>query len=325
MFPRRIVRALNRAACAWLAAALALCAGVGASAEESPRELLDRSRRIVFLGDSITASGQYVAWFDAWLVSLRLPVEPLVIDAGLASETVSGLSEPGHAGGKFPRPDLFERLDRVLDLTKPDLVFACYGMNCGIYQPFDAERFERYQAGMLRLEARVRDVGARFIAISPPLFDDQHKPREFSYNAVLDRYSQWLVAQRASAWRVIDLHTAMNEAIARGRTIDPKFTFEPDGVHPNDAGHWLMAQTLIAWFGDAAAAAASDPAAMLAVRHLPAELLKPVRERTNLLRDAYVAAAGHKRPGAAKGLPLDEANARAEKLSREIRGLLDNR
>ena len=30
----------------------------------------------------------------------------------------------GHAGGAFPRPDLHERLHRVLEKTKPDLVFA---------------------------------------------------------------------------------------------------------------------------------------------------------------------------------------------------------
>ena len=50
------------------------------------------------------------------------------------------MSEEGHAGGKFPRPDLHERLDRALPKTKPDLVFACYGMNDGIYLPLDEAR-----------------------------------------------------------------------------------------------------------------------------------------------------------------------------------------
>src|SRR2546425_2764856 len=36
------------------------------------------------------------------------------LNLGLPSETVSGLSEEGHAGGQFPRPDLLERLARVL-------------------------------------------------------------------------------------------------------------------------------------------------------------------------------------------------------------------
>jgi lysophospholipase L1-like esterase len=306
--------------------ALALISTVGPAAAadsgDSARALLEKSRRIVFLGDSITAAGQYVAYFDAWLAALRLPVEPLVIDAGLSSETVSGLSEEGHAGGKFPRPDLFERLDRVLSLTKPDLVFACYGMNCGVYQPLATERFERYQAGMLRLEQRVSSLGASFVAITPPFFDDDHKPKDFSYNAVLDRYSQWLVEQQTKGWRVVDVHGAMNRAIDERRVADPKFTFEPDGVHPNDAGHWLMAKTLIRYFGDEPAAAAADPVAMLAVRSAPPEMLNLVRARMNLLRDAYVAAAGHKRPGVAKGLPLEEALQRSEKFSAEILSLL---
>ena len=73
------------------------------------------------------------------------------LDLGLPSETVSGLTEPGHAGGAFPRPDLHERLDRVLEKTKPDLLVACYGMNDGIYYPFSEDRFAKYKEGMLFL------------------------------------------------------------------------------------------------------------------------------------------------------------------------------
>ena len=114
-----------------------------AAPRPEPRELLKQSRRIVFLGDSITAAGLYVAYVEAWLVSQPMPQRPEIICAGLPSETVSGLSEAGHAGGRFPRPDLAERLERVLAIAKPDLVFACYGINCGIYEPFDQERFAR--------------------------------------------------------------------------------------------------------------------------------------------------------------------------------------
>ena len=100
----------------------------------------ETAERIVFLGDSITAAGVYATYVDAWIAASGWPNPPRIIDCGLPSETVSGLSEEGHAGGQFPRPDLHERLDRVLRLTKPDLVIACYGINCGIYQPFDEGR-----------------------------------------------------------------------------------------------------------------------------------------------------------------------------------------
>ena len=63
-----------------------------AQTKPAPRELLAKAKRIVFLGDSITASGIYVANFDAWLLTQKVENVPKVIDAGLSSETVSGLS-----------------------------------------------------------------------------------------------------------------------------------------------------------------------------------------------------------------------------------------
>jgi lysophospholipase L1-like esterase len=228
---------------AWLPPALA-------AGPPSPRELLTKSRRVVFLGDSITAAGPSVAFFDAWLASQRRDGTPKVINAGLPSETVSGLSEEGHAGGKFPRPDLAERLDRVLDVAKPDLVIACYGMNCGIYQPFDEERFARYQKGMAHLKSRVEKAGAQLILVTPPFYDDQRAPKAFSYNAVLDRYGEWLLGQRKEGWTVIDLHGPMTREVLKRRERDPNFTLQPDGVHPNEDGHWLIAQQVIAAFGD---------------------------------------------------------------------------
>ena len=99
-------------------------------------EMLAGAGRVLFLGDSITYSGQYVELIEAYFVT-RFPKRQIeFLNLGLPSETVSGLSEPGHAGGAFPRPDLHERLARVLEKTKPDVVIACYGMNDGIYLPF---------------------------------------------------------------------------------------------------------------------------------------------------------------------------------------------
>src|SRR5206468_3533951 len=109
---------------------------------------LENVHRILFLGDSITYAGQYIEDIEAYYVT-RFPDRHFeFINVGLSSETVSGLSEDGHAGGKYPRPDLHERLERILAKTKPDLIFACYGMNDGIYHPSDAERSKKFQDGM---------------------------------------------------------------------------------------------------------------------------------------------------------------------------------
>jgi lysophospholipase L1-like esterase len=309
----------------WLALiSNALAAEKPTSATISARqELLQKAKRILFLGDSITASGQYIVDFEAWRV-LRRDAEPRpILNMGLSSETTSGLSEEGHAGGKFPRPDLFERLDRVLSLAKPDLVFACYGMNDGIYEPLDEARFAKYRDGMTRLKAAVEKAGATLIVITPPFYDAlKHSNKQF-YDGVLAKYAEWLNERaKQDGWHVIDLHTAMAKEVAARRQSQPNFTFAGDGVHPNKEGHWFIAQQLISWFGDSKSAATNSPQEMLAISNAPDKLYGLVTQRSNLLRDAYVAKAGHKRPGVAKGLPLEEADLKATELTEQIKKLL---
>jgi hypothetical protein len=139
--------------------------------------------RVVFLGDSITYSGQYIEFLEACLRIKDPALRYEFLDLGLPSETVSGLSEPGHAGGKFPRPDLHERLDRVLEKASPDLVVACYGMNDGIYYPFSDERFQRFQDGMRFLRERATASGAKVLHVTPPVFDPCRSRRRPSLRA----------------------------------------------------------------------------------------------------------------------------------------------
>ena len=175
---------------------------------------------------------------------------------------------------------------------------------------------------MAALKAAVEKAGAKFIVMTPPIYDDQRKPLPFKYNEVLDRYSEWLLQRRGDGWVVVDLHAPMTREVERHRMADPQFTFDPDGVHPNEAGHWFMARQLIAAFGDPQAAAAPSPEEMLALRHAPVALLPLVVERVGVLRDAYVAAAGHKRPGVAAGLPIADAERRAAELTGQMQTLL---
>lgn len=216
------------------------------------------AKRVVFLGDSITYSGQYIGYLEAYLTA-RYPEQQFdFIDVGLPSETCSGLSEPGHAGGAFPRPDVHERLERVLSKLKPDLVVACYGMNCGMYHPFAPDRFQKYQEGMRKLRQVVASQGAQVIHLTPPPFDPlplagrtlpagkevYDRPFE-GYNNVLGRFSKWLLERRQQGWTVIDLHGPMDEHLANRRKTDPKYVLAGDGVHASPTGHWLMAEQVI--------------------------------------------------------------------------------
>ena len=280
----------------------------------SPLAVVQDANRIVILGDSITHDGRWVALLASWMESRGMTAE--VIDVALPSETVSGLSEDGHAGGQFPRPDLAERLDRVLRVARPDLVIACYGMNCGIYQPLDDIRFAKFKAGMEHLHATVEQTGARVLHLTPPIYDkrpDQPGPAgDTDYDSVLEAYSTWLLSKRAAGWLVIDVHGPMKAMLASARAKNPAAVFASDTVHPHDDGHWAMARGVFAGLGDSTAAEAETPAAFAA-------LLPKVTARLHLLRDAYLAAAGHLRPGMPAGLPIDEAEAKARAITESIR------
>lgn len=295
---------------------------------------LPQAKRIVFLGDSITHGGQYLEYLETILL-VETGYRPEIIPLGLSSETVSGLSEPGHADGKFPRPDLHERLDRVLSKTKPDLVVACYGMNDGIYFPLKESRFEAFRKGMIKLREKVKAAGADIIHLTPPVFDplpikdrvlpagQSAYPKPFEgYNRVLDRYSEWLIEQRASGWKVIDLHGPMNDALKERRVVDPAFTFAKDGIHPNPEGHWVMAQPILKAWCIESKITLDD--LITPTGNLNA-LFKLVGERQRVLKAAWLSACGHKRPGVAAGLPLEEAQAKATELSKQIEEKLRQR
>jgi lysophospholipase L1-like esterase len=292
-------------------------------AGEPPKE-----KRIVFLGDSITQAGGYVQIIEAALIAAQPEVVREIIPLGLSSETVSGLSEKGHAGGQFPRPDLHERLDRVLAKTKPELVLACYGMNDGIYYPPDADRTRAFQDGMEKLHRKVIAAGARMIHLTPPVFDplpikDRVLPDGLTeypqpwrgYNRVLDQYSAWLLGKRAEGWEVLDIHGPMNAALAERRRQDPNFTFAGDGVHAGPEGHVLMARPVLeAWGLKIRPDGSPDVAGGSAI-------LEAVRKKYAILSPAWLSETGHLRPGIQPGLPLPEAQAKAAAFDSEARRL----
>jgi lysophospholipase L1-like esterase len=288
------------------------------------------TKRILFLGNSITWAGMYVNDVEVYL-TVHYPGRRFdFINVGLSSETVSGLSEPGHAGGSFPRPDLHERLGRVLEQTKPDLVFACYGMNDGIYMPFDTGRFQKFKDGINWLHDEVVKTGARLIHLTPPDYDEV-KGKSKGYAAVLDRYADWLLSMKSiSEWEVIDIHYPMKKYLAAHRKIDSTFKLDgfalaADGVHPGETGHWIMARQILLYLGFKDVA--RSPGITESIKQIPdaEELVKLVAKRQNMMRDAWLTATGHLRPGLPVGLPLNEAQTKSDELTREIEGLLQKK
>ena len=172
------------------------------------------------------------------------------------------------------RPNLFDRLNDELDKAKPDWVVACYGINCGIYHPFDASRFAAYQAGIQKLINKVHAAGSMLILLTAPPYakagpafpDDadtqtikkllaqaneaaqseaEKDPNKFGYRTpyayydqVMARYASWLLTMenRKNVW-VVNLREAMLPRL--------KDSYDSDPIHPNATGHRIMAECFL--------------------------------------------------------------------------------
>ena len=277
--------------------------------------ILEGTKRIVFLGNSITYNGKFVSYLDAYL-SLKYPEKNLeIINVGLPSETVSGLSEAGHANGEFPRPDLRERLDRILKQLEPDLVIANYGMNDGIYLPFGEERFEAFKKGIAWMHQTVESSGAEIIHITPPIYDER---KGAAYANVLDIYSDWLVSLRYTQnWNVIDLHWPMRRELEEKRSANPEFAFAKDGIHPDESGHFLMAKILLTGLGENVNDAKTIEE-LLSPFPKGIQVLALIEQRQEIQKLAWLSATGHLRPGIPTGLSLEEAQQKVVGLNLQI-------
>lgn len=288
-----------------VAASCALSLPLAASDAESLA-----GKRVVFLGDSITQAGGYVGLTTYYLEKLHPKKDFDVIGLGLASETLSGLSEDGHAGGKFPRPCLFERLGRVLEKAKPDVVFACYGMNDGIYLPLDKDRTAAFQKGVHKLIEQCKEAGVKHIfLITPPIYDFSPKKDEFNYDVVLTEYAKWELTLKTPGVTVIDLHTAMRKA--RDARTAP---FSGDKVHPGVDGQFVIAQTVLAALGvkvpdEPLATVKADP------------LFGLVEQKRGLRSAAWMKHIGYTREKTVKPEPLGTAEADAAKVQEKIDAL----
>lgn len=269
--------------------------------------------RVAIFGDSITHDGRWATRVESALRATPEYADAEIVNFGLGSETVSGLSEKGHAGGKFPRPCLHERLARILEAYKPELVLACYGMNDGIYLPLDEERFSKYRDGIKTLKTAVENQGGKIIFITPPLHDADHPSSDPNrYDAVLDRYGEWLVSRRAEGWQVIDIRPDLKQAVIAEKARDPEFIYAKDKVHPGDKGHEFIAKSICGQLWPILKLEGQPQIAQ-------GEALAVLGRRNELLKLAWLTKTRHIRPGVPEGLPLDQAQALAEKLMQDYR------
>ena len=308
---------------------------------------LQDGQRVLFLGDSITQNGRYVALVDAYLWAAYPQRDITVINGGLSSETVSGITEPVHPNA---RPNIHDRLDRALQLTSPDWVFVCYGMNDGIYHPVEPRIVQAYRDGLDSLIAKIHASGARVILVTPPSFDPESPTvrkrlaeatddEPYGYRRPFEKYDQTLerlsevvqsMADRPGVDRVIDLHRATDAYLLAAKQHDPAYVYG-DGVHPPVDGHLVIAAALLqglgepkgkvlrqlAWLTDLRPVGAS-PDALPANEHAEA-FQRDLFRRNDQLSAAYRAAIGSRRVPATGETELQTSIRTAEQQRQQLR------
>ncbi len=296
--------------------------------DEIPAILQD-VHRIVFLGDSITQAGDYVTDIACWLASKGVDAE--VLNLGLGSETASDLTEAENEGHKkafgFGRPPVSERLDRALAATKPDLLFACYGMNDAGSLPSDESGMNRYKAAITHLRDAALAAGVkRVVLCTPPVHDVKDAAPQQGPDADLARFSAWLLSKKTDGWDVVDIHGPMRKALDEGRAKDPAFVLAKDGVHPGREGHWIMARCILEQCFGANLEGIASSEQLFAKNG--AEIRDLIRQRQSILFAAWMTKIGHTRPGVAggPGVPprpsVEDAEAKAKKITTEVSKLI---
>jgi lysophospholipase L1-like esterase len=272
--------------------------------------------RLLFLGDDNTYNGGWVVEVESAIRAQSGYARVSIVNMGLLSETVSGLSEPGHAGGSFSRPNLQNRLGRILIQYKPTLVIAQYGMSDGIYLPFDEKRFKAFQDGIINLRNDCIKSGAKIILLTPSLYAPDKFPEVKEYEKVLQTYSAWMVAQRKAGWQVIDVHSRLMLEFNNAKRADPKFIYANDGVHPTEKGHSLIARAV--WDGLAANMMWQKSTPMIS----DSSKNRPLYKSMVVLRNAWLSEIGYNHPLVSPGLPLETAESRSvEYLKDYFKGL----
>jgi lysophospholipase L1-like esterase len=198
--------------------------------------------RVTFYGDSITEQRLYtedveeyvLTRYPAWKVSFH--------NAGVGGDKVSG----GWAG------PIDLRLDRDVFAWRPDVVTIMLGMNDFYYRPDQPGIFSSFTDGYKHLVDALQknNPRLRLTLIQPSPYDDVTRDVTIpgGLNAVLQKYSAF-VAQLAQdrGVEVSDFNSTLIPVLKAVNDESPALAQQiiPDRVHPQQGGHWIMAETLL--------------------------------------------------------------------------------
>lgn len=201
----------------------------------SAAPLLRDGDRMVFCGDSITDAKHYPRLVMDYFALRRPGTKIVFFNAGITGSAAKGWVKDG--------------VERHLLSRHPTLVSICLGMNDGQYRAFDEKIAAEYLVNMTTLVRQLKAAGVRVILLTPGVIDDDRIKPQFGkgvYNETLRQLAQ-RVERIAASEQVpaFDLHRLMLDVQTHAKADDRDFTMIPDGVHPGELGHVLMAYGIL--------------------------------------------------------------------------------
>jgi lysophospholipase L1-like esterase len=221
-----------------LFASVMLCGGVSQATES-----LKKNDRIVFLGDSITASGVqeggYITLASQTIAKMYPDLNVELIGAGRGGHRV---------------PDCQKRLDRDVIKKNPTIVFIYIGINdvwhwtlpVAVARGKKGSTPEQFENGLRSMVKRINDAGARVILCTPTVIGEKYDGSNPD-DKMLDDYSDISrkIAQETGS-QLVDLR---KEIIAYLKKNNPenveKGILTGDSVHMNEAGNRFLAKQVL--------------------------------------------------------------------------------
>jgi len=210
--------------------------------------LLKQGDRLAIVGDSITEQRMYSRLIETYLTACTPELEVTVRQYGWSGEKTDGF---------------LRRMDNDCLRFKPTIVTLSYGMNDARYRPFDVTNGKWYEDHYTAIVRKLKAAGARVVVGSPGC---SGKLATWVKSRVgsLEEHNQHLCALRDIAMGVAeneevafaDVFWPMFKAnvIAPGRYpgqtgLEPYELVGRDGIHPDWAGHAMMAYAYLRAMG----------------------------------------------------------------------------
>ena len=194
--------------------------------------------RVVFLGDSITEQKLYTTYLETYLLT-RFPTWNLSFrNAGWGGDT-SYLRQRG-----LPPP---QALQRDVIALKPTVVTIDFSMNDAGYGGFNQGLYDQHINGQNAIIQQLKAAGIHPVMLTSSATEKNEQGDDLmGYNQTLEQFAAGdsEVAAKNGIPFADQFHPFI-DAINRLRSVNPGLRLSGDAVHPGQAGHLMMADSIL--------------------------------------------------------------------------------